>query len=277
MLFNSAEQVFLSGNYTAALNALQQFLEKYPDGAKSSHAKFYMAESYNKLGKAEAAAQAYMQVMMSSTRQEDAFTEIATLNYAKLSFQLQKYDEAVRAYETIEQIAKLGNNKAEGTIGKMRSYYNLQDYRSAIAAANEVLSLDLKNGATIREANYIKAKSLLANGERENSAGILAALAKAPADSYGAEAAYLLILDAYDSGEFEKVENMTFALSESATPQTYWLAKSFITLGDSYAERDNLEQARATFESIKENYAPGQQDDVLQQVEMRLNKLEKMQ
>ncbi|MBR4883203.1 MAG: tetratricopeptide repeat protein, partial [Bacteroidales bacterium] len=277
MLFNSAEQVFLSGNYTAALNSLQQFLEKYPDGAKTSQAKFYMAESYNKLGKAEAAAKAYMQVMMSNTKQEDAFTEIATLNYAKLSFQLQKYEEAVRAYETIEQIAKLGNNKAEGTIGKMRSYFNLQDYRSALAAATEVLALNLKNGAVIREANYIKAKSLLANGERENGSKILEALAKEPTDAYGAEAAYLLILDAYDAGEFEQVENLTFALSDSGTPQTYWLAKSFITLGDSYAERDNLEQARATFESIKENYSPASQDDIIQQVDMRLGKLAKLQ
>ena len=277
MLFNSAEQVFLTGNYTAALNALQQFLEKYPNGAKNTQAKFYMAESYNKLGKAEAAANAYMQVMMGNTKQGDAFTEIATLNYARLSFQLQKYNEAVRAYETIEQIAKLGNNKTEGTIGKMRSYYKLQDYRSALAAATEVISLNIGKGAVLREANYIKAKSFLANGDRENAAKTLAALAKDPADAYGAEAAYLIILDAYDAGEFDKVENLTFALSDSATPQTYWLAKSFITLGDSYAERDNFEQALATFESIKENYAPGQQDDVLQQVEMRLGKLAKMQ
>lgn len=276
MLFNSAEQVFLSGNYTAALNSLQQFLEKYPDGAKSSHAKFYIAESYNKLGKAEAAAQAYMQVMMGATKQEDAFTEIATLNYARLSYQLQKYDEAVRAYETIEQIAKLGNNKSEGTIGKMRSCYNLQDFRSALVAANQVLALNLKEGAVVREANYIKAKSLMAEGERSSASDILAALAKDPADKYGAEAAYILILDAYDEGEFEKVEHLTFALSDSATPQTYWLAKSFITLGDSYAERDNIEQARATFESIKENYSPQSQDDILQQVEMRLGKLDKL-
>ena len=82
-------------------------------------------------------------------------------------------------------------------------------------------------------------------------------------------------MDAYDAGEFEKVEERTFALSESQTPQTYWLAKSFITLGDSYAERDNLEQAKATFESIKENYTPaGPQDDIIGQVEMRLSKLE---
>ena len=271
MLFNSAEQTFLSGNWTAAITSLQKFLEKYPDGAKSSHAQFYIAESYNKLGKAEAAAQAYMAVMTGSDN--EAFAEIATLNYGKLSYQLQKYDEAARAYETLEQIAKLGNNKAEGTIGKMRSLFQLQDYSATLAACNQVLALN--NKQTNREATYIKAKALLGKGDRENGNTTLSSLAKDPSDKYGAEAAYLLILDAYDAGEFTKVEELTFALSDSQTPQTYWLAKSFITLGDSYAERDEMEQAKATFESIKENYVPDSNtnDDILSQVEMRLGRL----
>lgn len=272
MLFNSAEQVFLSGNWTAAITSLQKFLEKYPDGSKAQHAQFYIAESYNKLGKAEAAAQAYMTVMLRGDN--GAFAENSTLNYGKLSYQLQKYDEAVRAYETLEQIAKLGNNKNEGTIGKMRSYHNLQDYSSALAASNEVLALNLKEKNINREATYIKAKAQLGKGERENAKATLSSLSKDPSDKYGAEAAYLLILDAYDAGEFTKVEELTFALSDSQTPQTYWLAKSFITLGDSYAERDEMEQAKATFESIKENYVPdGNNDDILPQVEMRLKKI----
>lgn len=278
MLFNSAEQVFLSGDYTAAINALHTFIEKFPQGAKSSHATFYIAESYNKLGKAEAAAEAYMKVMMEGA--EGAFAEVSTLNYGKLSYQLQKYEEAARAFETLEQIAQLGNNKLEGSLGKMRSFYKMQDYRSALAACNGLLDSPamqdgtLKNGAK-REMEYIKAKSLLGVEERDGANTLLEKLAKDPSDSYGAEAAWLLIVDAYDAGEFEKVEERTFALSESQTPQTYWLAKSFITLGDSYAERDNLEQAKATFESIKENYTPaGPQDDIIGQVEMRLSKLE---
>ena len=125
-----------------------------------------------------------------------------------------------------------------------------------------------------REIEYIKAKCLLGNEERDGANDILERLAKDPSDSYGAEAACLLIMDAYDAGEFEKVEERTFALSDSQTSQTYWLAKSFIALGDSYAERDNFEQAKATFESIRDNYTPaGPEDDILGQVEMRLNKL----
>lgn len=272
MLFNSAEQIFLSGNWTAALNSLNSFIEKYPDGAKAPHAKFYIAESYNKLGKAESAAAAYMEVMMHGN--QEAFAEIATLNYGKLSYQLQRYDEALRAYESLEQIARLGNNKTEGIIGKMRCSHHLHDINATLAACDQVLALNLKDDTINREAKYIKGKVLLANGNREKGNEIFGILSKDPRDIFGAEAAYLLIIDAYDEGEFEKVEELTFALSDSQTPQTYWLAKSFIVLGDSYAERDEIQQAKATFESIKENYTPEKNnDDVIPQVEMRLGKL----
>lgn len=65
-----------------------------------------------------------------------------------------------------------------------------------------------------------------------------------------------------------------YSFAEKAGGQNYWLAKAFIVLGDSFAEQENMSQARATFESIKEGYTPvGDQDDVLDQVEMRLKKL----
>ena len=57
----------------------------------------------------------------------------------------------------------------------------------------------------------------------------------------------------------------------------YWLAKSFIVLGDSFAERGELEQAKATFESVRDRYSPsGNDDDVLDAVDMRLKRLEPM-
>ena len=52
------------------------------------------------------------------------------------------------------------------------------------------------------------------------------------------------------------------------------LAKSFIVLGDSFAEREEMEQAKATFESVKDGYTPsGDEDDVLDNVAYRLKKL----
>ena len=79
----------------------------------------------------------------------------------------------------------------------------------------------------------------------------------------------------YDSGDFKEVENKVYAFSDSASGQTYWLAKSFIILGDSFVDRGELAQAKATFESVRDGYTVTT-DDVLSEVNMRLEKLEKL-
>ena len=131
--------------------------------------------------------------------------------------------------------------------------------------------------AVKREAEFIKAKSLLAVSRREQAMEVLASLSSDLNDSYGAEAAYILIMDSYDRGEFEDVENKVYAFSDARSGQTYWLAKSFIVLGDAFAERDDLQQAKATFESVRDGYVPsGESDDVLDNVNHRLKKLESL-
>ena len=61
------------------------------------------------------------------------------------------------------------------------------------------------------------------------------------------------------------------------TQALYWLAKSFIVLGDSFVEREEYEQAKATFQSLVDGYEPtGPEDDVLDNVNMRMKKLNEM-
>ena len=114
-------------------------------------------------------------------------------------------------------------------------------------------------------------------GRRNDALPLLRNLSQDNFTPIGAEAAFLLIQDTYDAGNFEEVENLVYAFSDSQTSQTYWLAKSFIVLGDSFAERQEWTQAKATFESIRDGYEPqGVKDDVLEQVNMRLERLEQI-
>ena len=133
-------------------------------------------------------------------------------------------------------------------------------------------------GADIkREATYVKAKSLMASSRRAEALSVMETLAQDVHDLYGAEAAYILILDSYDKGDFNAVEEKVFAFSDAGSRHVYWLAKSFIVLGDSYVDRDNLVQAKATFESVRDGYQPtSSDDDVMDNVRMRLTRLEEM-
>ena len=136
----------------------------------------------------------------------------------------------------------------------MRSAYAGKDYDKAIAAADIVRSVGDVDETLAREADYVKAKSYLATSRRDEALHMLKQLSKAPSSDEGAEAAFLIIQDAYYQGNFADVEQMVYDFSAKAEGQNYWLAKAFIVLGDSFAEQDNLRQAKATFESVASGY-----------------------
>ena len=274
MIFNSAEQIFLSENYQKAISALQGYKDKYPKGSNVYKADFYMAESYKALGKTEKACDSYKAVI---SKGQGSFVELSLLNFSVLSYQLERWDDAYGSYQSLYASAKLDNNKSAAMTGMMRSAFKGHKWEEALSAVDNVMK-DPKSDALLKqEAEYIKAKSYLAVSRRDEAFLILKTLAGNMSSEYGAEAAYLLIQDSYDKGDFEDVETKVYAFSDSGTGQTYWLAKSFIVLGDSFADRGEFTQAKATFESVRDGYTPADDsDDVLDNVRMRLAKLEEM-
>ena len=274
MIFNSAEQIFLSENYQKAITSLQSYKEKYPKGANVYKADFYIAESYKALGKKEQACDSYKAVIAGG---QGSFVELSMLNFSVLSYQLERWDDAYSGYQSLYTAAKLENNRSAASAGMMRAAFKGHEWEKALSAADSVLRDSRTDNSLKEESEYVKAKSFLAVSRRDEAFVILKQLAEDMSTPYGAEAAYMLILDSYDKGDFEDVEKKVYAFSDSGSRQTYWLAKSFIILGDSFAERSELSQAKATFESVRDGYTPsGEDDDVLDNVRVRLAKLEEM-
>ena len=274
MFFNAAEQIFLAENYQKALVSLQSYMEEYPEGSNVSLAQFYMAECYKNLGKKEQACDWYKKVI---DRGEGSFVELSALNFANLSFGMERYEDAYSGYKALRDNARIENNKHTAILGMMNSAYAAKNYQTAVKDAAAVEADLASDKDDKRRAEYVEAKSRLAMSDRSGAFGIFSKLAAETSTPEGAEAAYLVIQDYFDKGDFTSVENKVYAFSDSGTGQTYWLAKAFILLGDSFAERGELKQAKATFESIRDGYTPsGKDDDVLDNVEMRLGKLDTM-
>ena len=274
MIFNAAEQVYLSGNYSSAIRSLQSFLGQYPNGARAAQAWFYLAESYKASGRNESAAEAYLQCM---SKEKGDYSEAATRNYADICYNLGNYTKALEAYETLQAIATNDVLRTAGRVGEMMSNYNSRQYYKSLRNALEMADDPSLGEETHRKAEFIAAKSYIVLGDRNAAKILLNKLSADCSDAIGAECAYILIQDYYNAGDFEQVEKKVYEFSDSKTPQLYWLAKSFIILGDSFADRERWEQARATYESISKSYKVSvPNDDVLEQTEMRLNKLKSM-
>ena len=162
------------------------------------------------------------------------------------------------------------DNEAVAPLRQIRFRFAVRQQKRRLLAHG---AADLK-----REAEYTKAKSYLATSDRDNAFAIMKKLARETSTPEGAESAYMLIQDSYDKGDFDAVEEQVYALSDSGTNQTYWLAKSFLLLGDTFVEKEDYRQARATFESIRDGYTPTRSgDDVLEGVKIRLDRLAEME
>ncbi len=270
--FSSAEQLYLAEDYAKAQTTLLSYLEKYPQATYGSKARFYLAECYRFTGNKELACDAYEQALNEGL--EGALAEGATLQLASLNYALGNYADAYRAYLRLKGSAQMEQNRKAAAIGLMRSSFRAREWADAIADSRLVLDSFKADKDLQREARYVNAKSLMSTSRRAEALEQFKLLAKEPATDEGAEAAYILIQDRFDRADFAAVQSQVYAFAEKAGNQSYWLAKAFIVLGDTFAEQDNMSQARATFESIKSGYtSTGDQDDVLDQVEMRLKKL----
>lgn len=274
MIFNAAEQIYLSENYPKAIVSIQSYIEAYPDGAKIPQAYYYMAECYRNTGKPDRACDYYAKVMDAGA---GSYAELACLNFAGLSYGMQRYERAYEAYRSLSEIAVIDNNIHLASMGMMRSAYGAKMFAEAVSCADAVLSDSRSDADERREAEFIKAKSCLALSRRDEAYAIFAGLASDPVTPEGAESAYLMILDSYDRGDFAQLETRVYSFSDSSRGQAYWLAKSFLVLGDSFVDRGEYDQAMATFESIRDGYQPSPEgDDIADNVSLRISKLKEI-
>ena len=272
LYFNTAEQVFLSGNYLQAASSLQKYLDTYPNGAHTTNALFYLAESYSALGNKEKACDYYERVSQSG--ESSSFVEASLLHLAQLNYSLERYSQAYDAFVKLRSQGKMEENRKEALYGMMRSAYKAHNYDQAALAATEVavssdVTADLK-----READYIKAKSYMASSRRDEALDLFRSLSAQPATNEGAEARYILIQDAYDRADYEAVQKAVFDFSDKSGGQNYWLARAYLTLADTFVQIGKTEQAKATLESIRDGYTAEKADDDIQDlVQSRLYKL----
>lgn len=264
LYFNAAQQSYLAGNYQQTLETATKYLDAYPQGRHMCELWYYTGECYKARGDKEKAADAYG--MAASNEAASSFRELSLLNFSRISEDLERFQEAYLGYEELARVAAFKENKAEGLNGMMRCAYAGEDYASAIAAAD-------KAGSTL-DAQYYKAKSLLATSRRTEAMKILRTLSAKADTPQGAEANWILIQDAFDRGEFSKVQDMVYEFSPKAGNQNYWLARAYLTLGDAFLEKGNAAQAKATYESIRDGYTPeGPDDDIVSLAAEKISRL----
>ena len=268
--FVAAQKIYIAGDKEAASAAFDSYLADNPEGIYSAAALYYGADCRVAGGDSAGA----MEMLRKLTAMYyNPYTQRGYEKMAAVAAQGDDYLAAAEAYKQLVTIATTPAKRKEALAGYMEAMVAVGSAEEVVAAADWVVAAEDVTPQIVREAEFAKAKALLQLGKRNPAVAIFSRLSADVTTPEGAESAYIIIETAFQYGSFEKAEELVYEFADRKTPHAYWLAKSFLLLGDVYVSRGDLFQARATYQSIVDGYSTGD-DGIVEVARERIAALE---
>jgi tetratricopeptide (TPR) repeat protein len=249
---------------------MRKYLEEYPLGNFLTQAHFYLADCSMKEQDYTTALNSYSYVVRQPASD---FTEAAWSGAARANYNLKNYADAAAAFEQVKSLTQTPMGKLDAELGCMRSYVAIDNNEKAAASANVIVASTGISPELKREANLIIGRASQQSGDHNKAVKIFKSLVADLSQPVDAEAQYRLIASYFALKKYKETEDEVIAFSESKSRQLYWMAKSFIILGDIYVQKNNKAQAKATYESVVNGYTR-QDDGVIDEAKQKLSELE---
>ncbi|WP_170227933.1 tetratricopeptide repeat protein [Vicingus serpentipes] len=247
--YEVAENSYMGGNCDRAVSGFAKYLEKYPKGTYALNAHFYKATCEYKSGFNNEALIDYNYVIQA---QKNNFSENALLAAAKINLELGKTDDALNNYNQLEYLADNPENVFKAQVEQMRLNYQFNNIDATIKYCEIVINKDIDDANLITETHLIYAKALLALDNYNKALKEFTTASMSP-NKFGAEAKYNVAHILYLRGEYDNCEAEIFSLIKKFPGYDYWMGKSLILLADNYVSKEDLFQAKVTFQNIIDN------------------------
>ena len=250
LAYDNAKNLYFSNKYPQAIDAFVEFMNDYNTSLLAYDAAFYVAESYFKLNQLGDALGFYYEVI---ERMKSSFVPRAALRAAEIEYQQKNYARAVQNFYTLYTISDSKQDQATAGVRLMETYYVMNKLDSSLYFAGEVLKLgDVLPGSTKKAQLYV-GKVSLGKGDFAKATSEFKAVLSTSKDELGAEAKYWLSDVLYRQKKYKEAQASILELNKQFQDYEFWRVRGFILLSDVYVGLNDVDQARATLNSIIEN------------------------
>ena len=250
VMYNSATEKYFNKKFSDAEKDFEKYIRQFPEGVFIVNAHFYLAECALLRSNNDIALQGYEYVIKS---RNEKFLTTSLLNAANILYVKKEYEKSLSYYNMLEERDILPTQKTETLLGKARCYREMKNYAMAISTSELLLKEEKATEAIKEEARVTIARSAMTTGNYELAKAEYTILSKQNKSETVSEALYSLAYIEYKKGNLDQSEKKIFEVITNIS-HDYWLAKSYILLGDVYLEKGNSFQAKHTYQSIIENY-----------------------
>lgn len=269
LTFESARKIYVAGKPAEAVKPLENYIAEFPKGYYTDDALFYLSDCYLVNGDKEKAVKSLKTL---SERPSGQYTQRVLERLSKTAAETGDNLTAAVAYRRLYDVAGSSQERNAAAAGYVRAVRASGDESEIMAMADDVAKMNDAGARASREAAYAKATILRSQARDDEALAIYRTLSGDVRDVEGAESAYRVIEHEYKAGRTAEAERLVYAFSDGNTPHAYWLGRSFLLLGDIYRARNDLFQARATYQSIVDGYSVAN-DGLIDEAKERIRNL----
>ncbi|MFI3328624.1 MAG: tetratricopeptide repeat protein [Rikenellaceae bacterium] len=275
--FASARELYLAGGKTregqrVAARALNDYINSFPKGYYLNDALFYVSDALVKTGEPSEAIKKLTQL---TNRGVNNYSERSYKILSKLTFEQGMYREAAAANRKLYDIATDKATKETALASYATSTIRVADAKGVESMINDITKLGESRAglAATLEAKFARATILRERGERKDALPLYEDIVKrSKSKERVGEARYYIIDNAVRLGNLDRAEQMVYDFAEAKPADSYWLAKSFLLLGDIYINRGDKFQARATLQSLIDGYSANG-DGIIEEAKRKISEL----
>lgn len=269
LTFAAAQQLYLAEQHEPAARALSGYAEHFPQGYYLTDALYYLSDSYLRLGRRSEAIETLTAL---AERSSNSHTLTALERLSEITYADGRYSEAAWAYRRLYDAAPDTESRHAALTGYVRATLAEGDAAKIGPMAADVAAQNDAGPVAMRESQFALAEQLRGQGMWKEAVKVYRKLGAEVKSAEGAASAYYILQDTFESGDLDKAEKAAFAFIDKQTPQAYWLAKAYLLLGDVYARKGDVFQARATYQSVADGYSPAD-DGIVAEAKERIGKL----
>jgi TolA-binding protein len=214
-------------------------------------ARFYIGESYYRNKDLEKALPYYTE--LSKDVNFNMGNKVAG-RVAEIQFKLGKYDNAVQNFHRLEKLATNKKEQYNAWSGLMESFYLLAQYDSAETYARIIIEKGAVNASAQNKATLYLGKIAYAKGDYEAAQDEFLNTVNSAQDEFGAEAKYMIAQILYLQKQYKQSYETLVQLNNDFESYDEWVGKSYLLLADNFIAMDDAFQAKATLQSLIENF-----------------------
>ncbi len=253
--FNRGVELFLKGEYDAAMTAFE-LVKKYPvSDVVSAKAVFWTADAHFKKGEIEKAIQKYDQFLAMPATFATGLRYDANYNkgYAYLATKKKEFVSDAKDNFQVYVSASTADKKkkADAHMRLADTYFMLKDDKMAIA--NYKAALDLKQGNEDRALFYMSRSYGYQNNKDEKIKCLLDIVNNYPKSSYAQSAIFETAKTYFSAGNLDKAERY-FKQIITDYPNSGFVKDAYHNLGLVAYQKANYNEAEKNYKYVLDNF-----------------------